>query len=1320
VEPSGYGATGVVSALAGNSTTSYGNIDGGSGLSALHGGIGVDLSAGSLINEHGAFIKGGSAYEQTGRGYYYGGAGAYLAGGTLTNDGTIVGGSVFDAFGALAGTGVDLTAGTLTNNGSIDAGSSSVDGAFGATVSGGVLINNADITGTLGQFIYGGGVYLNGGTLKTSGTIYGGGGAAVQFGSTPSTLAVEAGAVFNGDIGDFASGDTIDITNLTPAQVSNDWNAYTYTLTTPDDGTLQLGGRFVGDLFIFKADSSGSGTDITVATGNQVISTEITTTVKAGTDLYPSPLYITSTGEVAPTTYGATGVLSNLSTNSVTNYGVIQGGTGTSGSAGGAGGVGVNLSAGGIVVNTGSITGGTGGSGSTTGGSGGSGVLLNGGTLTNSGTISGGAGGSGPTAGAAGDAIKFGTTASTLAVESGAVFNGAIGGFGLNDTVDITNLTPSQVAADFNALTNVLTTQTDGTLAFSGAFAGESFALASDGGSGTDMTLVKGSNISTTVSAAVTLGLKPYPSPLTITASGVVAPSTAGATGVLSNASGNSMTNHGAIHGGTGTAGGTGGSGGVGALFRGSGDSLTNTGSITGGTGGTGSSSRGGTGGVALNLSGGGSGVNTGSITGGTGGTGSTTGGIGGVGVAISGATLTTSGTISGGAGGSGATSGASGAAVNFGTAASTLVVDSGAVFNGAISGFGLNDTVDITNLTPTQVQGDFNDLTNVLTTGTDGTLAFSGAFAGESFVFASDGGSGTDVTVIKGSIISTTISAAVTLGLKPYPSPLTITASGVVAPSTAGATGVLSNASGNSMTNNGAIHGGTGTSGSVGGTGGTGAIFRGSGGSLKNIGSITGGTGGTGSSTGGGGGTGVLLDGSTLTTSGTISGGAGGSGPTSGASGNAVSFGTAASTLVVDSGAVFNGAIGGFGLNDKVDITNLTPSQVEGDFNDLTNVLTTGSDGTLAFSGAFTGESFAFASDGGSGTDITLINGSIISTTISAAVTLGQRPYPSPLTITTTGVVTPSTAGATGVLSNLSGNSLTNNGAINGGTGTSGSSGGTGGTGALFHGSGDTLTNTGSITGGAGGTGSTTGGAGGIGVVISGGTLTTSGTISGGAGGSGPTSGVSGNAVNFGTAASTLVVDSGAAFNGAIGGFGLNDTVDITNLTPTQVQGDFNSSTHVLTTGTDGTLAFSGAFAGESFVFASDHGSGTDVTLIKNSPGAAGSMAPTVAALTPHMSSIDGFGLNANLARTDLSARGATANFNASTEILAIAHGATTNELGFTSVFTGEPLVFSANGSGSDLTLQSGAAADLHSFHGASLLASAAHSVDHTAHILF
>jgi hypothetical protein len=933
VEPTTVGATAVYSGIAGNSVANYGSIDGGAGIGHVDGGLGVNLSAGTLTNDLGAYINGGS-------GYYNGGDGVYLRGGTLTNYGTIDGGSVAHVFSSISGAGVDLSAGTLINNGAINAGANTFYGAFGAYLSGGTLINNDSISGAGGHYHYGGGVYLNGGALTTSGSISGGvaggpsgnGGVALQFGSAASTMTVDPGATFQGGIGGFAAGDTIDLTGLTPAQVASYFNPVSYTLTTADEGTLQFTERYIGQYFTFNADLSGTGTDITLAAGSG-ISTLLQSTVTLGSQYNPSPLTITATGGVYPIFGGATGVLSNISGNSLTNHGAIQGGAGYYG--GGGGGVGVNFTRIGMLANTGSITGGTGGgsysvsggqggasvnlkgatltnSGSITGGTGGTGVgggaggvgvvfqgngsvtnsgsitggtgggvdpaytgtggqggagvSLNGRTLTTSGIISGGQGGLGTVNGAAGDAVQFGSLVSTLMVEPGAVFNGlvaanasvkdvlelsgiqaggtpitlgtqftgfatldfasgaawtvdagaaaapssglTINGFTMSDTIDVTNLTPAQVAPDFNFTTHVLTVAGDGTLHFTG-INGDYLVFSSDGSTGTDITLATGP-ITATLLNTVTLGSAAFPSPLTITATGVVAPAVAGATGVLSSIAGNSLTNNGAVDGGAGRNGSAGGNGGVGVNVTKAG-TFNNTGSISGGAGGTSTTAgAGGTGGAGVKLLAG-TLTNTGSITGGAGGPGSLLVGFGGAGVFLNGGTLITSGTISGSAGRSGG-----GPAVQFGTAASTLIVDPSAVFNDnvvanasvhdvlelsgtqsggtpitlgtqfigfstldfapaaawtadanvadltahplTIDGFGLNDTLDITNL-GTGATASFNTTTDLLTITKAATtihLQFDSAFSGEHFVLTANG-SGTDVSLATGAAAAMT-----------------------------------------------------------------------------------------------------------------------------------------------------------------------------------------------------------------------------------------------------------------------------------------------------------------------------------------------------------------------------------------------------------------------------------------------------------------------------------------------------------------------------------------------------------------------------------
>jgi hypothetical protein len=210
------------------------------------------------------------------------------------------------------------------------------------------------------------------------------------------------------------------------------------------------------------------------------ITNTITQTVTLGSAGFLSPLTVTSTGAIEPTTAGATALyvptsvvgasiandghiagangvqeryfgarggnggtgvaLSNSGT--LKNAGIISGGDGGDGHPffahetviGGNGGDGVDLTSGGTLINTGFITGGGGGSatgnaeGGAFDGAGGAGVYLNGGALITSGTITGGAGGNGfnGVPGPAGDAVQFGTTAATLVIDPGAVFNGQV------------------------------------------------------------------------------------------------------------------------------------------------------------------------------------------------------------------------------------------------------------------------------------------------------------------------------------------------------------------------------------------------------------------------------------------------------------------------------------------------------------------------------------------------------------------------------------------------------------------------------------------------------------------------------------------------------------------------------------------------------------------------------------------------------------------------------------------------------------------------------------------------------------------------------
>jgi hypothetical protein len=100
-------------------------------------------------------------------------------------------------------------------------------------------------------------------------------------------------------------------------------------------------------------------------------------------------------------------------------------------------------------------------------------------------------------------------------------------------------------------------------------------------------------------------------------------------------------------------------------------------------------------------------------------------------------------------------------------------------------------------------------------------------------------------------------------------------------------------------------------------------------------------------------------------------------------------------------------------------------------------------------------------------------------------------------------------------------------------------------------------------------------------------------------------------------------------------------------------------------------------------------------------------------------MLTIDGFGLGDTLDITNMAdSKGTTLSFNVSTEILTITKGASVVNLGFNSAFAGDHFVLSAHGAGSDLTLQSGAAANPASVHGLSLGARIDRGLTHAASI--
>jgi hypothetical protein len=758
------------------------------------------------------------------------------------------------------------------------------------------------------------------------------------------------------------------------------------------------------------------------------MTTTISNTVTTGIILngvnYGSQLTITTRGDVAPSIYGAAGVLGLLPIDSVVNAGTISGGEN---------GAGVYMTEG-ELTNDGLIVGGAGAYNSVDGGGhGGAGVVLkNDAAMTNQGTILGGPVGEGAYGGIGLAMAGSGATNSGLIA-------GAIGGsyLGLYDVGATGGAGVSMNGSEF---------VNDGTVL--GGAGGEAL-LDSPPGPGGAGVISDGSDVT---NEGTILG-----------GAGGSAFGHGGTGGAGVALSGSTLTNEGTIIGGAGGVGEAfGGAGGVGVDQANS--TITNDGLIIGGAGG----SYGGIGGAGVTLHGG-SLINSETIEGGAGGNAinlfggyNYNGGAGGAGIYLNGGTVLNAGTIAGGAGGIGTVrDGAAGDAVKFGTAAGTLIIDPGAVFignvvadagaadvlvlaagssAGTLSGLGSQFSGFSTLIEDAGANWIF-DGANTL----QGTVLFAGDAANDGTI------SGDGALTVTGQLIN---DLAISLG-----SGLTLT-------------GLLSN--------KGTISGGTGRYGASAGGNGMVAVYVNAG-LLLNGGIVDGGDGGdSGSGTnntdpgrGGAGGTGVDLTGGTLTNQQIVEGGAGGAAFYSGAGGAgiAISGGTLTNQRTIDGGDGGAGQYGGAGGAGVV----MTGGS-------LTNSQT--------ISGGFGGNSIGFANTGTGGAGVVLTAGTV-----------------------------------------------TNNMSIKGGAGgDAGLNGATGGAGVAM--SGGVLANTKTIDGGVGGDGSFNfgeGGTGGAGVYLNGGTLINAGTIAGGAGGGGVFVGAAGDAVQFGAAAGTLVIDLGAAFIGAV-----------------------------------------------------------------------------------------------------------------------------------------------------------------------------------------
>jgi hypothetical protein len=381
----GGGAGGVGIAMSADDTvTNFGTMSGGTltNSGSILGGSGGREAANGLAGSAGGVASGGYGVDLT-------------AGGRITNDGTITGGFL--------GSGIYLNAASLTNNKTI-AGGYRGDGAHLAngstvtnlgTIDGGMAYGNADVNGVVTGPIGNGVVLESGSTLTNEGTItagFAGAGAAL----TDSTLTNDQ-FIAGGGYGDGAS--------------------LTAGASMTNNGTIiGGGGPYSGRLSVrlgdFGKESIGAGVALSATatlTNNGTIIGGVDAVgayLAAGATLTNSGLIGSAYGYGAHLTTGARMI----------NAGLILGSR-----AGGA------YLSGGTLLNTGTIESGLYSPG----------VFLNGGTLINSGTIAGQAsfqivepprqgpnkfypGGTYTVPGFA--AVQFGSMAATLLVDPGAVF----------------------------------------------------------------------------------------------------------------------------------------------------------------------------------------------------------------------------------------------------------------------------------------------------------------------------------------------------------------------------------------------------------------------------------------------------------------------------------------------------------------------------------------------------------------------------------------------------------------------------------------------------------------------------------------------------------------------------------------------------------------------------------------------------------------------------------------------------------------------------------------------------------------------------------
>jgi hypothetical protein len=611
---------------------------------------------------------------------------------------------VFAGANALTGAASIAAGATLTDTGALTSNFAVTNNGLITTDPSSIVFNSA-VTGT-GTIDIGAGSDVTFNASVSSGQ-------AIFFEDGTGTLTLGAPAGFAATIAQFAAGDEIVLTGFS---VSSE----TYVSGTG----LELNGGAViihltepanTGLLLSTSGSNAALTDIAMI---ETISTSLSAGVTMNTLPYVNTLIVTGSGVVLPAggangtaasgsrqhagngSAGATGI-TGPGTDTLSNAGTISGGGGGNGGAGhyyfagagGAGGEGINLSAGGVLTNSNIIAGGAGGAGlygqdaGGTGGLGGIGVGAASATLNNSGVISGGAGGGAgqvgnitPTAAASGGDAIAGTN---ITLGNSGTVTGGIGGQGAQGNRQLEVGAGGAGGAGFHSLA-------DGTLSNTGTVTGGA------GGAGGGTTMIS---------------------------NGIAGGNGgSGGAGIAALTSG-SFSNTSLIAGGAGgvggladhqDSGGIGGVGGDGASLSGSGITFTNAGTLDGGAGGAGGGGyyaqggQGGAGGIGAYI-GAAQFSNTGTIIGGTGAAGglggngiSKTGhngaaGTGGAGVFFNGGTLTNAGTIAGGTGNG------QGDAVQFGTAAGTLIVENGASFSGnVVAKAGVSDVLELSGTSAT------------------------------------------------------------------------------------------------------------------------------------------------------------------------------------------------------------------------------------------------------------------------------------------------------------------------------------------------------------------------------------------------------------------------------------------------------------------------------------------------------------------------------------------------------------------------------------------------------------------------------------------